>query len=294
MRGVSFQPSPREPIYTASTYKPPSLYPNKKQRTDFVLEPVPPFTNPSGFTSSRLSSTSFEMNEDATIFNAKISFAVPSANATFGNAHQPLTRHQLSSDRVSRREEFGHSIAGSRRESVLEEPTGPRASQYRPPPAKLYRVTDLERSGSTTPDDWARTGRGRTHPARDTFVQPQNLSMARRECANESDKYHPGSSERGYDMRFSHHPEPRREALLHGDLVRREIHYAPDEPYTSQLPTHSHYQSTSPSFFMPNHYDYQQNKARKRSNLPKQSTEIMKTWFDQVTMEPYLMLEYPC
>lgn len=36
------------------------------------------------------------------------------------------------------------------------------------------------------------------------------------------------------------------------------------------------------SFFMPNHFDYQHGKSRKRSNLPKQSTEIMKQWFDQV------------
>lgn len=42
------------------------------------------------------------------------------------------------------------------------------------------------------------------------------------------------------------------------------------------------YQEAQPTFFMPSHYDYQQGKTRKRSNLPKQSTEIMKTWFDQV------------
>jgi hypothetical protein len=42
------------------------------------------------------------------------------------------------------------------------------------------------------------------------------------------------------------------------------------------------YQDAQPTFFMPSHYDYQQGKTRKRSNLPKQSTEIMKTWFDQV------------
>jgi hypothetical protein len=37
------------------------------------------------------------------------------------------------------------------------------------------------------------------------------------------------------------------------------------------------------SFFMSSHYDYSQGKTRKRSNLPKQSTEIMKNWFDQVS-----------
>jgi hypothetical protein len=43
------------------------------------------------------------------------------------------------------------------------------------------------------------------------------------------------------------------------------------------------YEEAQPTFFMPSHYDYQQGKTRKRSNLPKQSTEIMKTWFDQVS-----------
>ncbi|KAK4544666.1 hypothetical protein LTR36_003915 [Oleoguttula mirabilis] len=38
---------------------------------------------------------------------------------------------------------------------------------------------------------------------------------------------------------------------------------------------------------MPSHYEYQHGKARKRSNLPKQSTEIMKTWFDQNITNPY-------
>lgn len=52
-------------------------------------------------------------------------------------------------------------------------------------------------------------------------------------------------------------------------------------PQSSQL-GHPPYHGAQPSFFMPSHYDYQQGKARKRSNLPKQSTEIMKTWFDQV------------
>ena len=38
---VPLQPSPCEPIYTSTTYKPPSLYPNKKQRTDLTFEPIP-------------------------------------------------------------------------------------------------------------------------------------------------------------------------------------------------------------------------------------------------------------
>ncbi|KAK3676982.1 homeodomain super [Recurvomyces mirabilis] len=50
---------------------------------------------------------------------------------------------------------------------------------------------------------------------------------------------------------------------------------------------HSPYEVARSSFFMPSQYDHQQGKARKRSNLPKQSTEIMKTWFDQNITNPY-------
>jgi len=46
------------------------------------------------------------------------------------------------------------------------------------------------------------------------------------------------------------------------------------------------YDHVQSSFFVPNHYEYQHGKSRKRSNLPKQSTEIMKTWFDQVNAIP--------
>ena len=54
------------------------------------------------------------------------------------------------------------------------------------------------------------------------------------------------------------------------------------------------YPEAQPTFFMPSHYDYQQGKTRKRSNLPKQSTEIMKTWFDQVRRRVSLSLSKAC
>ncbi|KAJ9619917.1 homeodomain super [Taxawa tesnikishii (nom. ined.)] len=42
-----------------------------------------------------------------------------------------------------------------------------------------------------------------------------------------------------------------------------------------------------PTFFVPTHYEHQNGKSRKRSNLPKQSTEIMKRWFDENMHNPY-------
>jgi hypothetical protein len=70
----------------------------------------------------------------------------------------------------------------------------------------------------------------------------------------------------------------------------REDSGAPKEHYMDRGRLHASevynrlgYEDAQPTFFMPSHYDYQQGKTRKRSNLPKQSTEIMKTWFDQVS-----------
>jgi hypothetical protein len=53
------------------------------------------------------------------------------------------------------------------------------------------------------------------------------------------------------------------------------------QPYGNAPYPYSH------AFFVPSHYEYQNGKSRKRSNLPKQSTEIMKRWFDENMHNPY-------
>jgi hypothetical protein len=42
------------------------------------------------------------------------------------------------------------------------------------------------------------------------------------------------------------------------------------------------YMGAQPALFLPGHGDYHLSKSRKRSNLPKESTDIMKHWFDEV------------
>ena len=74
--------------------------------------------------------------------------------------------------------------------------------------------------------------------------------------------FHPGQEEREVILRLkptsphSTYPQP--------DITRGISHAKPS------------------SGFLPSPYEYQHIKVRKRSNLPKQSTEIMKVWFDQV------------
>ncbi|KAI7222682.1 hypothetical protein KC333_g956 [Hortaea werneckii] len=59
-------------------------------------------------------------------------------------------------------------------------------------------------------------------------------------------------------------------------------------PWYDEPVPHGFLQSSSWSqYFMQAHYEYSHGKTRKRSNLPKQSTEIMKTWFDENMSNPY-------
>jgi hypothetical protein len=62
----------------------------------------------------------------------------------------------------------------------------------------------------------------------------------------------------------------------HPHYIERSILQQP-EGYAKMAGSEAHL-----TFFMPSHYDYRQGKTQKRSNLPKRSTETMKTWFDQV------------
>jgi len=101
-----------------------------------------------------------------------------------------------------------------------------------------------------------------------------------------------------YSRHSWEHPHVRRPSYQHQPGV--PLHMPPREefgprlnetgyrrseyPPSQQAPLFAHgYEPAQSAYFMPSQYEYQHGKARKRSNLPKQSTEIMKTWFDQVS-----------
>jgi hypothetical protein len=58
-----------------------------------------------------------------------------------------------------------------------------------------------------------------------------------------------------------------------------------EERYVGASLMPPYHSSRLPSHFVPNHYEYHGGKSRKRSNLPKQSTEVMKRWFDEVRVK---------
>ena len=55
--------------------------------------------------------------------------------------------------------------------------------------------------------------------------------------------------------------------------------------HTSPNLTSGPYMGAQPALFLPGHGDYHLSKSRKRSNLPKESTDIMKHWFDEVRFQ---------
>nr|POF07108.1 hypothetical protein CFP56_31732 [Quercus suber] len=64
--------------------------------------------------------------------------------------------------------------------------------------------------------------------------------------------------------------------------VSSDLSHTSSEDRTPPEYSNATYEPSHASLFMPASFEHHQAKARKRSNLPKKSTDIMKTWFDQV------------
>ena len=282
---TSMQPSPCEPTYTAATYKPPSLYPNKKQRTDFVLEPVPPINAASNFTSPALPSAGFEPNLRSSSMNAKYSIPPPSIQP-----HPSASRRQS----VQHPDHFQRArtpMASAQHRQSTYYVDGASPNAYQSNLAQHYRT----RESIPTPCTAERNYR-RMHPTNDAFhsresydtnVQIPERPAPRRSATHGYDSPYARNAEGSQERRTSQQFDTRYEQVRY---VERER--GPQSPrreqYSQQLPklTPGQYQSHQNSYFMPSPYDHQHGRTRKRSNLPKQATEIMKTWFDQVFVEP--------
>lgn len=110
--------------------------------------------------------------------------------------------------------------------------------------------------------------------------------MSRRSSVQAHNDYAPAPN---FELRRPsyHHPTtPHYSLSLRDDYaVSKEQQFSHHRQSVDMMPGYNRggYPDSQPSaFFMSSHYECQQEKTRKRSNLPKQSTEIMKTWFDQV------------
>lgn len=254
------QPSPREPSFTASTYKPPSLYPNKKQRTDFVLQPTPP-TNVNNFSSPSTASAAFESNVRGSLITPNTSF--PYSSARFDTLE---TRQQYQP-----RDDRGFSRSS------------PKNAQYSP---AMYQGAAGPRSADLSSSSYYY--RMPEQPA--TFNQSKGSSYQRTTSSGEFGDGPPRKFDHDRSRYASQEPEshyalPVRAGFADREPLPRFGHADANVSRPQAVLDYAHGpESSRSSFFMPSHYDYHHGKARKRSNLPKQSTEIMKTWFDQVRL----------
>lgn len=263
----SVQPSPQEPAYTSATYKPPSLYPQKKQRTEYLLEPVPPISTTTQTTPS-FNSDAFDRSN----YRAPPSDSARSPRAIFGDSRRMSLQPQSAYPSASSPRSSYHQAQSSFSESLQ---SGARAANA------PYKQTQ---SAAASPLQYGQSRQSvayQTSPQAsfDRRFEHQDSTQASFEQAytTSNNRVPPGIDARlQQDARQPSHNDVERSPYA----TRRADERSAEGHYTS-------YQANQPSFFMPSQYDYRHGRARKRSNLPKQSTEIMKTWFDQNITNPY-------
>lgn len=258
--GSPGQLAPREPSYITSTYKPPSLYPNKKQRMEPLYSGVA--ANGPRFAPS----TTLEPTTSASSMRSSVQF--PPMNST----HVRRTHAQSVGSPPWSSQDASARSGGAR---THENAPGQYQNADQPPVEPSFPRRNP--FTGTAPDPFARQ-------MRDSFGQSGDRPSSRRSSVSTYAMYPPPSS---FDRE-----QPRPSPYSAGSYAMRDGYSDPRDPIRYGRPEEHQdcqpgfpaqpYQSNVPAYFMPSHYEYQHGKARKRSNLPKQSTEIMKTWFDQV------------
>ncbi|KAK1083123.1 homeodomain super [Friedmanniomyces endolithicus] len=281
--GAPFQPAPREPAYIAATYKPPSLYPHKKQKTGPVPDSAPVCANVSN------SPGSINGLVEPQTYKARINERrVAMSSISYAD---PLSSRRCSAPQQTDNEEdpqfrpnalFAPSAMSGHGGLAHHNRTQPNGSQH-------YRTPDQTPTSTALNQEFPAVGASR--------YQEYDRGCRRPEY----------STRRGSIGQHPNGPDQSVEARRHGSTYPPMIRQCPPhiEQYGScfeddrstrhpRLPSHakdlferSPYETTPPSYLMPSQYEYQHGKARQRGNLPKQSTEIMKTWFDQNITNPY-------
>lgn len=280
----TFQPGPREPIFSASTYKPPALYPNKKLRTEAGPDSSLTINTRGSLASPGLPTASIDHGHGR-------SFQRPSVSHRQSASHSEYDRrqslHQSVPSRPDRsppeRKNYHYSrepADGARPQRMSVSISGP----YRSPEHAAFPLPRSE-GVYTQPrppvEYFAASGS-------DRYALPSDRTMSRRSSAvspRDIDPHPMSEASRGSytPTRSSHFTLPMRDD---SGSFREQHHFERDRSQHLEVYGRPGYSEAQPTFFMPSHYDYQQGKTRKRSNLPKQSTEIMKNWFDQVRGYP--------
>lgn len=256
---MALQPLPREPTYDQSTYKPPSLYPNKKTRTDSGWDGQGTDHAQSNNTCTLPYMAS--RPDESVRLQRQYSMSTPSSTES-RSALEPLSNH--ASPRAT---------TNSVRSPQFTAPPSfelPTRSGFHPQGMPHADPLRLGRVGTSLSGPYEASGRSRSPSASVTADGLRRASAyvghgTAYPVDSRRHSFLPSVNNAGYRDDIS--PMSRLEGPPHG--------------YSS--PSYTYGQP----FFVPSHYDYQNGKSRKRSNLPKQSTEIMKRWFGKMDQHEY-------
>ncbi|KAK0250731.1 homeodomain super [Friedmanniomyces endolithicus] len=270
-----FQPAPREPAFTAATYMPPSLYPHKKPRVSLVSDHTPSYSNSTTCASPGPVRTTLEPRPYESTAHDRLSL---SDTRYYEDAH------------AARRFSVQHATDNNANPSAQHRASYvPRATNHfdrsQQDGFQPYRTPDHTPTSTTHNTEF---------PAMGSYASSRDSDLQKRRGSQYTTAQEPTTAHDNGSYHESHHHATYPPAV-HSRGPQIESYGAHHEdgrmPRPSHLPPPSYhrspYGSTPPSYFMPSQYEYQQGKARKRSNLPKQSTEIMKTWFDRNITNPY-------
>ncbi|KAL1311592.1 hypothetical protein AAFC00_001707 [Neodothiora populina] len=245
----------REPLYDQSSLKPSALYPNKRTRTD------------SGWDGEHADGKEIE----------RASITLPFIN---GPSHNRDGQRQLELPTLNG---GNPAVYHYRRSGDLASPKARgRSTQLSvSPPAAQAQAFDIPSRSYTHFHHVARNEPpgDRGYSSHATHSRSPSIAVA----GDGNPMYnHPASLQQSFPA------DHNRASLLptsHNNVHREDYHFQPrlDTPVNYNAAAYPY----SQAFFVPSHYDYQNGKSRKRSNLPKQSTEIMKRWFDDNLQNPY-------
>lgn len=277
-------------MYTTSTYKPLAFYPNKKPKTDQSADQWQRRIAGSSFSSTELPLATSDRNSN---IPAPRRAELPHR----ASLQCPINEQQVSPDSLLFRD--SHLSPARIRHQADYRPQQLFHQDQLPDshPKSHYQTPENTPTASTFGRTYDVAGRRvellaePTVPVlRDSRRAEGYQAESRRSSVNRYRDFGSAPAEQQYEQQY-----PVRHYVEDGRYTGRyrDEHALPlgeqDPPSFSpgRIPPtsgygHAQYQNGQPPFFMPSHYEYQHGKARKRSNLPKQSTEIMKTWFDQV------------
>lgn len=252
------------------TYKPPSLYPNKKQRTD-----------PASYSHFAPSST-LEPQHKPSSMKPNVQFPpISQMDTRRGSMHIPTPQSGVSPSWPGQYPSIKAPGSRSNNEAARYYQT----PEQTPTSAVMEPFPRMSTFAGAVQDPYAREMRG-------GFAHPDERPSSRKSSAASGYSAYPS---RPYE-REAPRPQPYHQGARYSLPVRDgypehrdSARYHEQQPQPMNAYARNTYPGNVPAFFMPSHYEYQHGKARKRSNLPKQSTEIMKTWFDQVCWHRFLL-----